>query len=140
MLASVDAATLSKLHRGQDAIVTVPDLPDATYSGKITNLGQEFDPTTRLIQVRIEVAHPDSRLRPEMLANAEFTTGTGTATLLVPQEAIQQVNQELGALTVIITHNAVMADMADRVIHFSDGRVQQIQVNERKAPASSLRW
>ncbi|MEA2543397.1 MAG: rane fusion protein heavy metal efflux system [Acidobacteriaceae bacterium] len=92
MLASVDAATLSKLHRGQDATVTVPDVPDATYSGKITNLGQEFDPTTRLIQVRIEVAHPDSRLRPEMLANAEFTTGAGTATLLVPQEAIQQVN------------------------------------------------
>jgi membrane fusion protein, heavy metal efflux system len=92
MLASVDAATLSKLHRGLAATVTVPDMPDATYSGKITNLGQEFDPTTRLIQVRIEIAHPDSRLRPEMLANAEFTTGAGTATLLVPQEAIQQVN------------------------------------------------
>ena len=92
MLASVDAATLSKLHRGQAATVTVPDVPDATYSGKIKNLGQEFDPTTRLIQVRIEVTHPDSRLRPEMLATAEFTTGAGTATLLVPQEAIQQVN------------------------------------------------
>jgi membrane fusion protein, heavy metal efflux system len=92
MLASVDAATLAKLHRGQAAMVTVPSVPDATYSGKITNLGQEFDPTTRLIQVRIEVAHPDSRLRPEMLANAEFTTGAGTATLLVPKGAIQQVN------------------------------------------------
>jgi cobalt-zinc-cadmium efflux system membrane fusion protein len=92
MLASVDAATLAKLHRGQAATITVPDVPDATYLGKMTNLGQEFDPTTRLIQVRIEVAHPDSRLRPEMLANAEFTTGAGTATLLVPQGAIQQVN------------------------------------------------
>jgi cobalt-zinc-cadmium efflux system membrane fusion protein len=92
MLASVDAATLTKLHRGQAATVTVPDVPDATYSGMITNLGQEFDPTTRLIQVRIEVAHPDSRLRPEMLANAEFTTGAGTPTLLVLQGAIQQVN------------------------------------------------
>jgi cobalt-zinc-cadmium efflux system membrane fusion protein len=92
MLASVDAATLAKLHRGQAATVKVPDVPDATYSGRITNLGQEFDPTTRLIPVRIEVAHPDSRLRPEMLANAEFTTGAGKPTLLVPQEAIQQVN------------------------------------------------
>jgi multidrug efflux pump subunit AcrA (membrane-fusion protein) len=92
MLASVDAATLSKLHRGQAATVTVPDVADATYTGKITNLGQEFDPTTRLIQVRIEVTKPDSRLRPEMLANAEFTTGAGIPTLLVPQEAIQQVN------------------------------------------------
>ena len=92
MLASVDAATLAKLHRGQAATITVPDVPEATYSGKIANLGQEFDPTTRLIQVRIEVNHPDSRLRPEMLASAEFTTGAGTATLLVPQEAIQQIN------------------------------------------------
>jgi membrane fusion protein, heavy metal efflux system len=92
MLASVDAATLAKLHRGQTATVTVPDVPGATYSGKITNLGEEFDPTTRLIQIRIDILHPDSRLRPEMLANAEFDTGTGTPALQVPQEAIQQVN------------------------------------------------
>ena len=92
MLASVDAATLAKLHRGQRATISISDVPDATYSGTVTNLGQEFDPVTRLIQVRIEVQHPDSRLRPEMLANAEFAVGSGTPTLLVPQEAVQQVN------------------------------------------------
>ena len=48
-------------------------------------------------------------------------------------EAIQRVNRELGALTVIITHNAVMADMADRVIHLSDGRVHQVRQNPRRA-------
>jgi multidrug efflux pump subunit AcrA (membrane-fusion protein) len=92
MLASVDAATLAALRRGQTATVTIPDVPGATYTGKITNLGQEFDPTTRMVQVRIEILHPDSRLRPEMLANADFNTGTGTPTVQVPQEAIQQVN------------------------------------------------
>lgn len=92
MLASIDAATLAKLHRGQRATISIPDVPDATYSGTITNLGQEFDPVTRLIQVRIEVQHADSRLRPEMLANAEFAVGSGTPTLQVPQEAVQQVN------------------------------------------------
>ncbi len=92
MLASVDAATLSKLHFGQMATVTLPDLPDASYSGKITNLGQEFDPVTRLMQVRIEIRNPDNRLRPEMLASAEFATGAGVPTVLVPQEAIQQIN------------------------------------------------
>jgi cobalt-zinc-cadmium efflux system membrane fusion protein len=92
MLASVDAATLSKLHIGQTATVTLPDVPDATYMGKITNLGQEFDPVTRLMQVRIEIRNPDNRLRPEMLASAEFTTGAGSSAVLVPQEAIQQVN------------------------------------------------
>jgi membrane fusion protein, heavy metal efflux system len=92
MLASVDAATLSKLHLGQTATVTLPDVPEATYAAKITNLGQEFDPVTRLMQVRIEIRNPDNRLRPEMLASAEFATGTGIPAVLVPQEAIQQVN------------------------------------------------
>lgn len=92
MLASVDAATLPKLHIGQTATVTLPDVPDATYAGKITNLGQEFDPVTRLMQVRIEIRSPDNRLRPEMLASAEFATGAGIPAVLVPQEAIQQVN------------------------------------------------
>src|SRR6266702_2002745 len=94
MLASVDTATLSKLHVGQTATVTLPDVPEATYAAKITNLGQEFDPVTRLMQVRIEIRNPDNRLRPEMLASAEFTTGDGIPTVLVPQEAIQQVNGE----------------------------------------------
>jgi cobalt-zinc-cadmium efflux system membrane fusion protein len=94
MLASVDTATLSKLHVGQIATVTLPDIPEATYAAKISNLGQEFDPVTRLMQVRIEIKKPDNRLRPEMLANAEFTTGDGIPAVLVPQEAIQQVNGE----------------------------------------------
>ena len=94
MLASVDATTLSKLHLGQAATVTLPDVPEATYIAKITNLGQEFDPVTRLMQVRIEIRNPDRRLRPEMLASAEFITGDGIPTVLVPQEAIQQVNGE----------------------------------------------
>ena len=92
MLASVDAEVLSQLRIGQKATVSVSDVPGATYSGVIKNLGQEFDPTTRLIQVRIVIAHPDTRLRPEMLANAEFSVGSGAPTLLVPQGAVQQIN------------------------------------------------
>ena len=51
-----------------------------------------------------------------------------------------RINRELGALTVLITHNAIMADMADRVIHLSDGRVHHTHVNQRRAPAVSLTW
>jgi cobalt-zinc-cadmium efflux system membrane fusion protein len=94
MLASVDAATLSKLRLGQTATVMLPDMPEATYAGKITNLGQEFDPVTRLMQVRIDIRNPDNRLRTEMLASAEFATRAGTPAVLIPQEAIQQVNGE----------------------------------------------
>lgn len=94
MLASIDAATLAKLKVGETATVSLPDVPGATYAGKITNLGQEFDPTTRLIQVRIVITRPDERLRPEMLANAEFAVGDAKPALFVPQEAVQQVNGE----------------------------------------------
>jgi putative ABC transport system ATP-binding protein len=59
---------------------------------------------------------------------------------IVVLEAIERVNRELGTLTVIITHNAVMADMADRVIHFSDGRVHHIHENPVRARPDSLKW
>ena len=55
-------------------------------------------------------------------------------------EAIQRVNRELGTLTVIITHNAVMVGMADRVIHLSDGKVHSVEVNQQRVPASTLSW
>jgi cobalt-zinc-cadmium efflux system membrane fusion protein len=92
MLASVDAATLARLHRNQRARIIIPGVPDETFAGILTNLGQEFDPTTRLIQVRIEILHPDARLRPEMLATAEFDSPSGGTVLEVPQQAMQQVN------------------------------------------------
>ena len=56
----------------------------------MTNLGQEFDPNTRVMQVRIELANANNRLRPEMLANAEFPIGEGKPVLLVPSDAVQQ--------------------------------------------------
>jgi putative ABC transport system ATP-binding protein len=40
----------------------------------------------------------------------------------------------------VISHNAVMAEMADRVVHISDGRVHDIRVNQSRALASSLNW
>jgi hypothetical protein len=54
---------------------------------------------TRLMQVRVEIENPDDRLRPEMLAAAEFATGAGIPAVLVPQEAIQQVNGRMLSLS-----------------------------------------
>ena len=90
-------------------------------------------------QQRVAIARAIAK-RPEVLLCDEPTGALDVRTGIVVLEAIQRVNRELGALTVIITHNAVMADMADRVIHLSDGRIQQIKRNERRAPASSLNW
>ena len=90
-------------------------------------------------QQRVAIARAIAK-RPELLLCDEPTGALDVRTGIVVLEAIQRVNQELGTLTVIITHNAVMADMADRVIHLMDGKVQQVHHNPNPGPASALRW
>jgi cobalt-zinc-cadmium efflux system membrane fusion protein len=92
MLASIRQEDLGKLRTGQSAIVTMPGQDRPRLQGKITNLGQEFDPETRVMRVRIELANADGHLRPEMLANAEIPVGRGRTVLEVPSDAVQQVN------------------------------------------------
>jgi putative ABC transport system ATP-binding protein len=55
-------------------------------------------------------------------------------------QVIQQINRDLGTTTAVITHNAVIADMADRVIRLADGRVQEVQVNARRRDPAELNW
>jgi cobalt-zinc-cadmium efflux system membrane fusion protein len=91
MLASVRQEQFGELRTGQPVTVTLPGLPGRTFSGRITNLGQKFDPTTRVMQVRIVLNNSDKRLRPEMLANADIPVGKRKPVLLVPSDAIQQI-------------------------------------------------
>ncbi|MBL9214590.1 MAG: ABC transporter ATP-binding protein [Opitutaceae bacterium] len=90
-------------------------------------------------QQRVAIARAIAK-RPEVLLCDEPTGALDVRTGIVVLEAIERANRELGTLTVIITHNAVMADMADRVIHFSDGRVQQERRNAARAAPATLRW
>ncbi|MBS1823638.1 MAG: efflux RND transporter periplasmic adaptor subunit [Acidobacteria bacterium] len=92
MLASAGQELLSKLKVGQSAWVTVPGIPDQRFTGRISNLGQEFDPTTRRLQVRIDLEHPGGILRPEMLATAEIAIGESRPLIVIAPEAVQQVN------------------------------------------------
>jgi cobalt-zinc-cadmium efflux system membrane fusion protein len=94
MLASVRQENLSQLRIGQPATVTLPGEPSRTFAGRITNLGQQFDPGTRLMQVRIVLPNADNRLRPEMLADAEIPVGERKPVLLVPSGAVQQINAQ----------------------------------------------
>jgi cobalt-zinc-cadmium efflux system membrane fusion protein len=90
MLASVRQEDLAKLRAGQSAYVTVGQSP--RIQGKVVNLGQQFDPATRVMQVRIELGNPNNALRPEMLADAEIPVGTARTTLLIASDAVQQIN------------------------------------------------
>ena len=110
---------------------------------EMVNLGGRLDHFPAQLsggeQQRVAIARAIAK-RPEVLLCDEPTGALDVRTGVVVLEALQRVNQELGTLTVLITHNAVMADMADRVIYFSDGRVHHIRQNEQRAPATSLNW
>jgi cobalt-zinc-cadmium efflux system membrane fusion protein len=94
MLASVRQENLGQLHLGQPVTVTLPGDAGQHFRGKITNLGQQFDPTTRVMQVRIVLSNPANRLRPEMLANAEIPVGERKSVLVIPADAVQQINEQ----------------------------------------------
>ena len=110
---------------------------------QMVNLGARLDHFPAQLsggeQQRVAIARAIAK-RPEVLLCDEPTGALDVRTGVVVLEAVERVNRELGTLTVIITHNAVMADMADRVIHLSDGRVHHEHRNARRAPASSLNW
>jgi putative ABC transport system ATP-binding protein len=90
-------------------------------------------------QQRVAIARAIAK-RPAVLLCDEPTGALDVKTGIVVLEAIERANRELNTLTIIITHNAVMADMADRVIHFGDGRVLSEHRNPTRAAPSTLKW
>ena len=90
-------------------------------------------------QQRVAIARAIAK-RPEVLLCDEPTGALDVRTGIVVLEAIERVNRELGTLSIIITHNAAMADMADRVIHFMDGHVVQERRNARRVAPNTLKW
>jgi putative ABC transport system ATP-binding protein len=55
-------------------------------------------------------------------------------------EVLQLVNRELGTITAVITHNAAIAGMADRVIRISGGAIVEVHRNEVKLQPSEFSW
>ena len=90
-------------------------------------------------QQRVAIARAIAK-RPDVLLCDEPTGALDVHTGIVVLEAIERVNRELGTTTAVITHNAVIAAMADRVISLSDGRVHQVRSNATKLLASQLEW
>ncbi len=90
-------------------------------------------------QQRVAIARAIAK-RPEVLLCDEPTGALDVRTGIHVLEAIERVNRELGTLTVVITHNAIIADMADRVIQLSDGHIIDTQRNPTRRAASTLAW
>ncbi len=90
-------------------------------------------------QQRVAIARAVAK-RPELLLCDEPTGALDYTTGRVVLEVLERVNDELGATTALITHNASIAAMADRVVHMSGGLIQQVAVNAHRAHASELQW
>ncbi len=90
-------------------------------------------------QQRVAIARAIAK-RPEVLLCDEPTGALDVRTGITVLEAVERVNRDLGTLTVVITHNAVIARMADRVVYLSDGRVVGVESNPVRCAASELEW
>ncbi len=90
-------------------------------------------------QQRVAIARAIAK-RPALLLCDEPTGALDFATGRVVLEVLERSNRELGAATAIITHNASIAEMGDRVISFRDGRVAEERTNAARKSAHELSW
>lgn len=90
-------------------------------------------------QQRVAIARAIAK-QPDVLLCDEPTGALDVKTGVVVLAAIQHINRSLGTTTAIITHNAAIANMADRVLRLSDGRICEVIVNRQRASAAEIVW
>lgn len=90
-------------------------------------------------QQRVAVARAIAK-RPATLLCDEPTGALDSVTGIVVLAAIQDVSRKLGTTTVLITHNVAIAELADRVVSFADGRISNVRTNASRRPASEIAW
>jgi putative ABC transport system ATP-binding protein len=90
-------------------------------------------------QQRVAIARAIAK-RPKVLLCDEPTGALDSHTGIVVLEAVERTHAELGTTTVLITHNAVITEMADRVLVMGDGAIQEERRNERRRRARELSW
>jgi putative ABC transport system ATP-binding protein len=90
-------------------------------------------------QQRVAIARAISK-NPAVLLCDEPTGALDSKTGIVVLEALERINRELGTATAIITHNADIAGMADRVIYLSNGRISEVRIPPVKKSPRELEW
>lgn len=90
-------------------------------------------------QQRVAIARAIVK-RPELLLCDEPTGALDYPTGKRVLEVIEQVNRTLGTTVVVITHNAAIAGMADRVLYLGDGRIVRTEIPAARLTPSELSW
>jgi putative ABC transport system ATP-binding protein len=118
-----------------------PMTPEAAL--QLVGLGERMDHFPSQLsggeQQRVAIARAVAK-QPEILLCDEPTGALDVTTGILVLEVIERINRELGTTTAVITHNAAIAAMADRVIHLSDGQIVAIERNAQKKPAREITW
>ncbi len=122
-------------------IATDPMEPEAAL--ELVGLGDRLDHFPSQLsggqQQRVAIARAIAK-NPAVLLCDEPTGALDSETGIVVLEALARVNTELGTTTALITHNAGIADMADRIVRMSDGRISEILINEFKKAPHEIHW
>ncbi|MGE0768522.1 MAG: ABC transporter ATP-binding protein [Hyphomicrobiaceae bacterium] len=90
-------------------------------------------------QQRVAIARAIAK-RPGVLLCDEPTGALDSKTGVRVLEALGHVNRDLGTTTALITHNAAIKDMADRVLLFADGRITRVEVNTTRKRPVEITW
>jgi putative ABC transport system ATP-binding protein len=90
-------------------------------------------------QQRVAIARAIAK-RPSVLLCDEPTGALDVATGIRVLESILRINEQLGTTTLLITHNADIARLGDRVVRFADGLVRTVERNPARVPPSQLHW
>ena len=127
-----------KIYKNNDAPMNPND------ALRLVNLGERQDHFPAQLsggeQQRVAIARAIAK-QPSVLLCDEPTGALDISTGVVVLEALARVNTEMGTTTVVITHNAAIASMADRVIRLADGRVTSVEDRtERKLSPHELSW
>ncbi len=90
-------------------------------------------------QQRVAIARAIAK-KPTVLFCDEPTGALDSETGRSVLRVLQDVNEKLGTTVMIVTHAAATAEMADRIIRFSDGGIREVEVNEHKLAAEEIIW
>ncbi len=90
-------------------------------------------------QQRVAIARAIAK-RPEVLLCDEPTGALDSKTGIQVLEALREINDRFGTTTAVITHNAEIRKIAHRVIRFQDGRIAEVEVNDRRLAPAEIAW
>ncbi len=135
--------SLTALENVQLITEIAADPMDAADALGLVDLGDRLDHFPAQLsggeQQRVAIARAVAK-QPDVLLCDEPTGALDFKTGKIVLEVIERVNRELGTTTAVITHNASIARMADRVIHIGSGKIVSIEENISKARPEELSW